>query len=406
LFAGLLVGGLAILYAIVVLTGRRFDGRGRLLDAASFCVGAVALVVLCGTFARAHGGPFLFFKPSFDAMSSISTSASRPPDNAWLRVEPRLLVPLFLLAFVAVSWRRFDWRRDIRARLAAGSFAFLGVVSVVLAVWEFGGAGDFLFLTPYFRLLTVGFVLCTAAGVALFLARSGLEPDERWLEVAGLALVAGAVPTLVIYAGGKAGYTGRPAMVIVAALMMVTLGACAFVPRLTLRLRRLGVPLVVALAVFAANLAGAASSSTVGFTAATFSTATGSVDNPQAEGPAAMSVARRFVDFMQREGIERRRPAFWFDGRRGASVANGLASLYLYGYWTVAKNMPATGQAFRGRLRQLAPETLVLLCERRDCAGAPHALRAAGYRSTLRAAKQIADGPISVYVRAYDLSVR
>src|SRR6185437_15695247 len=80
LFAGLLVGGLALLYAIVVVTGRRFDVRARLLDAVAFCVGAVVLVVLCGAFARAHGGPFLFFRPSFDAISSISTAASRPPD--------------------------------------------------------------------------------------------------------------------------------------------------------------------------------------------------------------------------------------------------------------------------------------------------------------------------------------
>lgn len=406
LFAGLLVGGLALLYAIVVVTGRRFDVRARLLDAVAFCVGAVVLVVLCGAFARAHGGPFLFFRPSFDAISSISTAASRPPDNAWVHVEPRLLIPIFLLAFVAVSWRPSGWRRDTRVRLAAGSFAFLAAVSLVLAVWEFAGTGDFLFLTPYFRLLTVGFVLCTAAGVALLSARSALDSDEHWLEVAALALAAGALPTLVIYGGGRAGYTGRPAMVIVALLMIVTIGACAVAPRLAVRMRRLAVMLVVGLAIFTSNLAGAASSSTVSFTAATLATAAGPVANPQAEGPAAMSVARRFVDFMKRDGIERRRPAFWFDGRGGASVANGLASLYLYGYWTVAKNMPAVGPTFRRRLQQLAPETLVLLCERRDCAGAALALRRAGYRITPRALEEIADGSIDVYVRAYDLPAR
>lgn len=406
LFAGLLVGGLLLLYLLFVVTGFGLVVRPRLVDAVCFVFGAALLVLACGSFAHAHGGPFLFFRPSLDAISSISTASSKPADNAWVGVEPRLLVPPFLLAFVAVSWRRGGWRRDAGVRLAAGSFVFLGVVSLVLAVWEFAGAGDFLFLTPYFRLLTVGFVLCTAAGVALLAKRAGLDRDNGWVVAAALALVAGGAPTLVIYGDARVGYTGRPAMLIVALLMGLTLAAAALLRVAPARRRRIAVVLVSALAIFSSNLAVAASSSTVGSTAATVSTAAGSVVNYQAEGPAAMDVASGFIRFMKVNGLEERRPAFWFAGRDGASVANGLTSLYLYGYWTVAKTLPAINTAFRQRLRQLAPRTLILLCERRDCAGAQHMLREGGYRVRLLAADELSAPPLEVHVRAYDLPDR
>jgi hypothetical protein len=403
LFAGLLVVGLALLYTLFVITDFRLDLRTRLLDAGAFAGGAAALLVACGSFARAHGGPFLFFLPSWHALSSIDTASSKPAGDSWVRVEPRLLIPLFLLAFVAVSWRRAGWKGNAGVRLAAGSFAFLGLVSLVLGVWEFAGTGDFLYLTAYFRLLVIGFALCLAAGVALLVARSGLGRDEGWLAVAAGALVGGAAPTVWIYGYDHFGYVGRPAMVVVALLMAATVAATAAVRAAPMWMRRALVPTIAALAVFVSNLAGAASSSTADFSAATLPGPNGEAVNLQAEGPAAMSLAHAFLDFMKEHGLEERRPAFWFDTRKGLSPANGLASLYLYGYWSVTKDLPKINATFRRRLRQLAPESLVLLCDEAGCAGAPQALVDAGYRIRLRAAQDIHDGRLRVYVRAYDL---
>lgn len=404
LFSGLLVGGLALLYALFVATGLEVDVRARLVDAAGFVAGAAALIVACGAFARAHGGPFLFFKPSFAAISSISTAASKPSGNAWIRVEPRLLVPVFFLAFVAISFRPKRWGRDAGVRFAAGSMVFLGAVTLVLAVWEFAGAGDFIFLTPYFRLLTVGFALCMAGGVALMVERVGLDRDDVWAWSAAAAFVGGALPTIGIYAFHHLGYTGKPAMVPVALLMAATVAAAALVARTAPTAIR--VPLVVAvigLAAFSSNLAGAASSSVVGFSAAKLDGPSGEVANYQAQGPDAMHLSEGFLRFMKVHGLETRRPAFWFATHAGDSPANGLTSLYLYGYWTVSRQLPRVDPAFEQRLAQLAPKSLVLLCDDPRCAGAPAALRGAGYSIRLRAADDLHDGSLRMYVRAYDL---
>lgn len=403
LFAGLLVAGLTVLYALFVLTELRLDLRARLTDAAAFVGGMAALVVACGAFARAHGGPFLFFMPSFHALPSISTSTSRPAGDAWVRAEPRLLVPLFLLAFVAVSWRPRDWRRDPGSRLAAGAFACLGLVSLILVIWEFAGTGDFLYLPPYFRLLTVGFALCTAAGVALLAERASVGRDHAWQAVAVVALVAGAAPTIWIYRYDHFGYVGRPALVVVAVLMAATIAAAAAVRAAPGRIRRWLVPTIAALAVFGSNLAVAASSSTAVFTASTLPGRGGQTANLQAEGPEAMSLAGEFLAFMKANGLEERRPAFWFDTHEGRSPANGLVSLYLYGYWTVSKTLPTVDAAFRKRFRQLAPESLVLLCDRADCAGAPRALLDAGYRIHLLASEYLHAGALHLYAHAYRL---
>lgn len=403
LFAGLLVAALALLYALLVSTGLRLDLRAWLTDAATFVGGMVVLVVACGGFALAHGGRFLFFMPSFHALPSISTSTSRPAGDAWVRAEPRLLVPLFLLAFVGVSWRPGGWRRDPGSRLAAGAFACLGLVSLVLGVWEFAGTGDFLYLAPYFRLLAVGFVLCTAAGVALLARRAGVGPDHAWPAVAVAAIVAGAAPTIWIYAYDHFGYVGRPAFVVVVGLMVATIAAAAVVRAAPGRIRRWLVPTIVALAVFGSNLAVAASSSTAVFTASTLPGPGGQTANLQAEGPEAMSLAGEFLAFMKANGMEQTRPAFWFDTHGGRSPANGLVSLYLYGYWTVSKALPTVDAAFRRRLQQLAPESLVLLCDQADCAGAPRALLDAGYRIRLLAGEYLHAGRLHLYARAYRL---
>ena len=403
LFSGLLVGGLALLYGLFAVTGIRVDPRARLVDAVAFVAGAVALVLACGAFARAHGGPFLFFKPSLDAISSISTAGSKPADNAWMRVEPRLLVPVFFLAFVAVSWRRRRWQRDAGVRLAAGSVVFLGVVTFVLTVWEFAGAGDFIFLTPYFRLLVTGFALCMAAGVGLLVERAGLGRDDMWIWGATAAFVGGAAPTIAIYALGHVGYTGRLAMLPVALSMTATLAAALFVRAAPVALRVPAVAGVIGLAAFSSNVAGAASPSVINFSAATLSGPSGEVANYQAEGPAAMHLAEQFVRFMKVHRLETGRAAFWFDSQAGISPANGLTSLYLYGYWTVSRRLPTVDEAFKRRMAQLAPDTLVLLCGTPRCDGAPESLREAGFPIHLRAAEILRSGSLQVDVRAYDV---
>lgn len=406
LFAGLLVGCLALLYGLFVVTGLRVDVRARLLDAVAFVSGAATLVLACGAFAHAHGGPFLFFTPSLDAMSSISTAGSKPADNAWMRVEPRLFVPAFFLAFVAISWRRGRWRRDAGARLAAGSVVFLGVVTLVLTVWEFAGAGDFIFLTPYFRVLTVGFALCMAAGVAMLVERAGLGRDDTWTWSAVAAFLGGSAPTIGIYGLDHYGYTGRLAMVPVAFLMVATVVGALLVRGAPAAIRAPLVVGVTGLAAFSSNLAAAASSSVIVFSAATLSGPSGDAPNYQAQGPDAMQLSERFVHFMKVHRLEKGRAAFWFDTQAGQSPANGLTSLYLYGYWTVSRQLPKVDAQFERRLAQLAPKSLVLLCRSPSCAGAPAALRGAGYAIRLRAAVDLHAGRLRVDVRAYDLHGR
>lgn len=462
LFDGLLLVGLALLYATLVWTSSRIDVPARLLDLAAFAGGVAVLVVACGSFAQAHGGRFLFFISSWHELMTINTGEARPVNNGWVASEPRLLIPLFLLALIAVTWRRAERQRDSRLRLAAGSFAYLALTSLVLAVWQFAGAGFFLNLAYYYRLFDVGFVLCTAAAVWLIASRASLRDEGSWLAAAVIALVAGAAPVVWIYGGNRYNhsYVERQGMLVVAVLMTMTVAlavalrsvgaerfrvamavtalvagatpvawiyigyhdgythpAVLLAAALTTLTIALAVALrvnptraraalaftVIALAVFCSSLAGAASSTTLYASGAKLPNGE---PNPQAEGPAAMRLAREFLGFMKLHRLQETAPALWYNAQGGDSPVIGLASLYFLGDSYVAVDLPTIDAAFRRNVRQRAPHTLLMLCDGPDCAGAPGALRHAGYRARLQARARLHAGPLDVYLRAYTIAHR
>jgi hypothetical protein len=89
LFATLLVFGAIVAYLIGRLRVEHGVTMGTLaLDGASFVLGAGALLVACGAFSRAHGGPALFFMPSVDAAREIDPKVYKLP-YSWIWTEPR-----------------------------------------------------------------------------------------------------------------------------------------------------------------------------------------------------------------------------------------------------------------------------------------------------------------------------
>src|SRR5262249_36851601 len=141
-------------------------------EAAWFLTGVGALLVGCGLFAREHGGQFFFFMPSIEALSTINQADFQATDYAWLREEPRLLVPVFLAVLVALAWRRRRRRPEGEMLGVALTVAGTGVV-LLLAMWEFLGSGYFLQVAYYFDLLfPFFFVMLAAAAFALFEAGS------------------------------------------------------------------------------------------------------------------------------------------------------------------------------------------------------------------------------------------
>jgi hypothetical protein len=65
-------------------------------DLTALAVGATALLVALGLHARANGGPFIFFEAQINVIPG--GQFVKQPGYEWHRTEPRLLVPIFLLA--------------------------------------------------------------------------------------------------------------------------------------------------------------------------------------------------------------------------------------------------------------------------------------------------------------------
>jgi hypothetical protein len=72
-----------------------------------------------------------------------------------------------------------------------------------------------------------------------------------------------------------------------------------------------------------------------------------------------------------------RLPAFWY---RGANPdLTSIQSMYFYAYTAIAWDLPSVTTETRQRLNLVRPQTIVMLCETRDCGGGAAALRRAGY---------------------------
>jgi hypothetical protein len=68
-------------------------------------------------------------------------------------------------------------------------------------------------------------------------------------------------------------------------------------------------------------------------------------------------------------------PAFWYDQSVGGGKLVGIQSLYYYGWTAIGFDLPKWDDGIEQRYTGLGQPPLVLLCETRECAGAPQVLR-------------------------------
>ncbi len=352
--------------------------------------GVLVLLGLCGSVAKAYGGEFLFFMPSWRYAQSIQLSRWQRPGHEWILRESQLLIPVFLAVLLAVllaGCRGRRWRTDRAFRFTVGSAAFLAYMTVFLAVWELTFGGDFFEIYYYFSmfLVPVAFVLPASLHTLL----RGREPSR---PAVAAALVAAAVPVVLVYRL-HVGPVDRAGFYFSAALMGAVLVAAALVPTG----RRPAVAAALAVAVllvpFAVDYASAS-----GYTTRTvFSTDTRDFTHRRA----ALAMAVQLIDFMRANGLQTEpAPAFWYDGIANPPL-NGIQSTYLWGITWVGRQMPRVVPAVRKNLTNRRPPNIVFLCDQPSCSGAAQALETAGYHLTPKAQTVLRSGGEHYWVRAY-----
>ena len=217
LFVALIALSYPILYMFVQpASGLRQRLTMALADVAALAIGATALVVALGLHARANGGAFIFFEAQIKFIRA--GQLVKQPGYEWLRTEPRLLVPGFLLAAalpLLVAGRRLP-----PFRFAAGSVASLAFLAGVIYGWEFLFGGNVLELPYYFSYFAISIALTIAsvAALAVALARSGRSTDAA---VAAASTIAAVVALGLIYRHERAEWTGWAGTKISFALMGV-----------------------------------------------------------------------------------------------------------------------------------------------------------------------------------------
>jgi hypothetical protein len=391
LFATLLIAAAILVY----LYGRATVDRAAILrrvalDATWFLLGAVLLLGFCGWFARSHGGRFLFFMNSINALHDISPARFKLPTYSWIWAEPRLLVPFFVGALVVIFWRR-ESGID-RTRVALGLTIAAVVIFLLLALWEFVRSGTFLQLPYYFDMLYPFVFVALAAGLAVIVVR----PAERALPSARLAvlgLVAGAVPLIAIYGLNSNNLWGRRGAVITVILMGVSLAVAVFV-RFSIDRRAASVvaSAVAVCAIASVNYASAANATTH----LDFETH----NSPLSHADETFSLGAQLIAFKRREHLQESRPMFWYDQAADPALT-GLQSLYFYGYTYLNLKMPDIDDEFRLRMKLAEPKNIILLCTEPTCRHAPKAMRRAGYRIHEESSRRLHSGSDSLWVRAY-----
>jgi hypothetical protein len=407
LFATLLIFGSVIAY----LGGRVLvEGRGSprrvLRDALWFAVGAVILLAFCGWFAWRHGGRFLFFMTSIDALRAIDTASYKLPSYDWIWAEPRLLVPLFIAALVAIVWRR-GLAADVSVVGLWVACVYVAIF-VMLAIWEFAFSGTFLQIYYYFD--TLHPLLFVAFGWVLYMlgTRSRLADRKTIAWSALLGLVAGIAPLVTIYGFDRGDLYGEHGSVVTLALMALTL-ISAIVLRVVPQRRAVFLaPLVAALMILSVNYASAANTTTYGSfeTHITHAPSYGSVPthtSDLADADDVFAVGVQLMSFLQRSGAHESLPSFWY-AASADPVLTSLQSLYFYEYTSLGRDMPKIDQAFRERVRQLRPQRVVLLCMKPTCRNAADAMWSAGYHVSPTAGTRLHAGNTSVWARLYALS--
>jgi hypothetical protein len=392
LFATLLVLGAILVYLYGRATvDRRFAIRRVAIDAAWFALGAALLLAACGWFAKAHDGRFLFFMSSIEALGDLSTAQYKLPTYDWLRQEPRLLVPLFVGAAIAIAWRRRR-RPDPTAVGLAVTAAGVGIF-LILVIWEFTLSGTFLQLSYYSNTLYPFLFVALATVVFGLLGWMTSDHGLPLIALAALGLIAGAAPLVAIYGLNRDDLWGERGSAITLILMAATLASAIVLRFMTSRRLSIFVaPLAAVLAIASVSYASGASATTYG----NFETSKSAL----ADADETFAIGAKLMDFMRRGGLQDSLPAFWYDPSADTALI-GLQSLYYFGYTYLNLKMPLVDDDFRSRVEQLRPKHVILLCTEPTCRHGGESMRRAGYRIRREAAARLHSGSKSVWVEAY-----
>jgi hypothetical protein len=382
----LFVALIALIYPIIYVFVQPAAGLRRRLtmafaDLASLAVGAAALVVAFGFYARANGGPFVFFEAQINVVRG--GQIVKQPGYEWLRTEPRLLVPVFLLAAalpVLVTGRRLP-----SFRFAAGSVAGLAFLTATIYGWEFLAGGNLLELTYYcsYFAISIALTMACVAALAAGLARSRRTAD---VGIAAAAVIAAVVALGLIYRNERAQWTGWAgtkisfALIGVAAVLLV-----AFVVT-----RR--TPIAPVAAVVSVGAIALASHFAINSSNGTFVFSYSAPNNGSLYHAALDEVA-----FLKRWTTpDEPLPTFWYRAENRPDLI-AIQSMYFWGFTQLDLALPTVTQTVRQRLDWFKPPTIAMLCETPDCGGGAAALRRAGYPYAQATSTYIRHGQIRLW---------
>jgi hypothetical protein len=382
----LFVGLIALVYPILyVFVQPAAELRRRLTmavaDLVALAGGACALVVALGLHARTNGGPFIFFEAQINVIRG--GQFVKQPGYEWLRTEPRLLVPVFLIAVAApliVAGRRLP-----AFRFAAGSVAGMAFLTAVIYGWEFLAGGNVLELTYYFSYFALSIAL-TMASVAALLA--GLVRSRRAAEagVAAAATIAAVVGLALIYRSERADWTGWAG----SRISFVLIGVAAVLLIVFAVTRR--TPLGTAAAVASVGAVAVASHFAINSSNGTFVFSYSAPNNRGLYHAALDQLA-----FVKRSTArDESLPTFWY-APQGHPDLISIQSMYYWAFTQLDLALPKVTPTVRQRLDWFKPPTIVMLCETRECGGGAAALRRAGYPYGEYRAQFISRGPVRLW---------
>jgi hypothetical protein len=186
----------------------------------------------------------------------------------------------------------------------------------------------------------------------------------------------------LIFRDDRAEWTGRAgariSIAIMAVAILLMLGA------LVIRRTRIG----AVGAVVAVGAVAAASHFAIGSSSAVFLFGVTAPENRSLYHAAFDHVA--FVN--RATGQDDPLPAFWYRGTR-TDLAS-IQSMYYFAYTAISWDFPNVTGETRERLDLWKPQTIVMLCEARDCIVGAAALRRAGFSYTRQSAEQISRGRV------------
>jgi hypothetical protein len=386
--AGYLVG-LPLLYAAVSAeTPRAARLMQFIRDAGAFAAGAVALLVACGLFARAHGEEFLFFMPQVRVVRSTSGGYNQIPVDQWLPLAPYFWVPLFVMVIAAVVLAAGPRHDQLARRVVLASALWLALDFVPLALWQFLGDGWLLNYVFYFSSFLVPTLFCLAASMAVVIGAQTFS-RQSILAVAVCA-VAVLVPLVWIYRSdsGLRTATGYRDDAYIAMFVVMGVAILLAVLARVPRLRALGA-VTVAAGFFAVAYGVNASVGTWVY----------GTSDPRTGG--LYDVGQKLIGYLHANGYAQTLPHFWYDESNTGSGARAVQSLYYYGYTYVDIAMPSITDTFRARMAAWRPGRLVLLCSEQFCEGAATAMGRAGYKPWLQSQTVLESEGVRLWVRIY-----